>query len=279
MPLAESSVQPLQLPPSPSALSSAGTLASSTADHSIIDNRIATTLEGIRWSPVEVHVGAYHSRNLRLPDAPLARKRAGLWHHEERNNAIAAISRAFLRGDLEALWPFGLFLGRQYTLANIPFLRPTWLAIAVEVPAHARALSTLLPDFAIGQAYASHSTPWSPRMILTQAAMAELDVFMPTLLLNAVGGRHALSLPWYEYRSPETPGAIIELADKFDDQARQETAKRLLQYGFRRWPVFTRSRLTIDPATIPTRSRTRKSTHQRRWTAGGPTARKWDNRA
>jgi len=242
-------------------------MGSAAADVSITDNRIqgqATTSQPIRWSPAEVHVGAYASRDLRLPDEPLARKRAGLWHNEERNNAIAAITRAFLRGDLAELWPFGLLLGRQYTPTNIPFLRSTWLAIAVEVPEHARVLSTLLPEFAIGQAHVSHPTPWSPRTILTLAAMAEFETFMPTVLINAVGGRYALSLPWYDHRTQDNPGAIIELEDEFDEQARQETTTRLHQYGTRRWPVFTRSGLTIDPATIPIRSRTRKSAYQRR---------------
>jgi hypothetical protein len=101
-------------------------------------------------------------------------------------------------------------------------------------------------------------------MIVTLAAMAEFETFMPTVLINTVGGRYALSLPGYDHRTQDNLGAIIELEDEFDERARQETNRRLLQYGAHRWPVFTRAGLMIDPATIPSRSRTRRTAYQRR---------------
>ena len=143
-----SDASPIPLSPptaSPPALTAGDTFNLTAAPLvSVTENRFQSPTA--RSGPVEVHVGAYQSRTRRLPDEPLARKRAGLWHHEERNNAIAAIAVALVRGDLESLWPFGLFLGRQYTPFNIPFLLPGWLAIVVEVLEHARELGKLLPD-------------------------------------------------------------------------------------------------------------------------------------
>jgi hypothetical protein len=217
------------------------------------------------FAPLEVHVASYACAKQSLPSDALRRKQSGIWFQHARNEAIAAITRAFLGGDLDALWQFGLFVGRQFTAASVPFLRPIWLAIVVESLEHASELMKLLPEVSLDRAYATADKGWQPMSIVTMARLSQIDYFMPTVVVNAVGGRHALELPQgFAARGSDSPTAVIELDDAFDDQAAKDTTRRLERYGIRRWPVYPESRLSFSPLDIPTRSRTRQTVYEKR---------------
>lgn len=236
-------------------------------DNLVTDNKIRNRhlLMFHENSPIEVHVSAYICARRNFTQGHLGRKREALWHDQKRNEAIAEITRAFLAGDLEALWQFGLFVGRQYTAASVPFLMPNWLAVVVEGLEHGTELQKLLPELALDRAYPAVTTSWQPMSIVTMTRLSQTNYFMPTVVIDAVGGRHALELPQdFDARGADCPAAVIELDDAFDDKAIKDTTRRLEQYAFRRWPVYPESRLSFNPLDIPTRSRTRQTVYQKR---------------
>jgi hypothetical protein len=216
------------------------------------------------WAPVVVHVGTYACPKCFLPADALQRKRQGIWNNEPRNVAIAAIATAVATGDLQSLWTFGLFNGRQYTTASVPFLGPGWLTVVVEGLEHAGELRTHL-NLPISQAFPPSEAAWEPHSIVTLAFIQSCDYFQPTVVINAVGGRYALDLPaGFSARPEYNPAAIIEFDDAFDERAVSDTTQRLTEYGCRRWPIYPERRLGFDPAAIPTRSRAAKSRYQQR---------------
>jgi hypothetical protein len=226
------------------------------------------------WSPVEIHLANYSCPNLALSDDRLDRKRRGYWRNQHRNSAVAAIASSMATGDLHTLWEFGLFQGRQFTASSLPFLKPQWLAVVVEGVEHAQQLNKLLPNYGLRRAFAPQQTSWQPLEIVTLAAIEEYDWFVPAVVINGVGGRFALDLPEdFAARPADDPAAIIELDDAFDDRAVKHTNRRLLEYGYRRWPVYPEHRLSFDPTAIPTRGRTAKTAYERRvegWTRNEP---------
>lgn len=123
--------------------------------------------------------------------AALDRKRITIWQNEARNGLIAEIAEASAERRIEPLWENGLLLDD----AEFPIAEPGpgWVAVLVESLEHARALSSLLPDWAVlagtpDAAIGDLGMEGQYRSIITVVRAYPIVPFAPDVLIVALGG-------------------------------------------------------------------------------------------
>jgi hypothetical protein len=180
--------------------------------------------------------------------APPERKRRGYWHSEARNDLIAGVARALSAGDREALWRHGLFLDGD--AAAGPAGRA--VTLLVESPRHGRELLRRLPGWRLWAlapppgpaAEVIDSDPLRARVlrdvILTWAradrlAAYEFDV---QVVVRADGQPWPLAFRGFPPPCPSVGHEVllIDVADDFDNEAREATRARQRDYAARGWP-------------------------------------------
>jgi hypothetical protein len=187
--------------------------------------------------PVTVHIAQYVMPQRSIPESPLDRKRAAIWQNENRNQALAALARGFAAGDCSALWKCGLLQDDNNQCAGplLPSL-PT-VVVIVESIEHAAELAKLLPEFGVVAARAIVAGSAAPRRmaihwIMTLVAAHQAERIPAEVVINAVGGPHALDLPNWT-AAAQGRGHVVDLTDEWDDQAEYDTQVRLIAYSRR----------------------------------------------
>lgn len=203
---------------------------------------------------IEVHVGVYDCRQMTLAADPLERKRQSIWHNEPRNHALAEIAQALVSREEASCWSHGLLLksGGISSIMELPW--PTAITVVVESLEHATALSSLLPDFAVFSTMpqARRCRPartMTCRWIMTLVAASQQDHLGADVVINAVGGPHALVLDNWPSEN-QSKAILIDVADQFDMRAERDTEARLIRYSrTMRQLIGAESVLGRDPRT------------------------------
>jgi len=169
--------------------------------------------------------------------SPLERKRATIWHNDQRNDLIADIALAMGNGDIGTLSHRGGFLPEHVDLlTTIP---NPGIAILVESAGHGRELLRRLPHWTLNTAIPDDDGALESgtchRSIVTQA-FASHGVFA-NILVRATGTASPLMVRGFP--SMQQRGAIVlfDLADCFDVHAIRDTHERIADYRSRGWPV------------------------------------------
>ena len=168
----------------------------------------------------------------------LARKRAAIWHNDQRNEFIAAVVRALTGKAVHTSVRLLDHLDRD-TVTILKAYRPATVSILVEGSEHGQALLELLPgwNLRLKTADASSAIPCSHRTIYSETRGADEDLDTD-VLIRANGGRGPLNVNAFPRRGGKSPQPLlIDLADDFDDAARTDTKLRLEQYRKRGWTV------------------------------------------
>ena len=191
-------------------------------------------------------------------DKPTAyqRKRHRFWANDARNDALADIARAAAAGDMAALWEHGLMLGEQDWFQRHD--RHLSVVIMAEVMEHARQLQQRLPSWSIAckvpgsieqQRQAGQHADWQQarldRCIVTSVYAEQIGI-NADVVIRADGTAARWNLNCGPFSDAAgMPLAIIDLLDDADEQAQQDTLRRILDYQRRGWPVAGK------PANLP----------------------------
>ena len=198
---------------------------------------------------------------IRVPEEPLARKRAAIWHNQVRNQLIAELAQASADGDLERLESHF----RVDPSAPVFTAGEKSTVIVVEALEHVRELSRLLPGWEIVPAqspdrFAGVFQP-SRRRIVTALAMSQMPDYRAETVIRADGGHGGIRPPAnatpLEAAAP--PTVVIDLLDDFDHAYLAASQSRALAYrdqGFTlRCPEWLLHVDSQDTRTRRTRSR------------------------
>jgi hypothetical protein len=172
--------------------------------------------------------------------SPLERKRAAYWLNQPRNDFLATVVAALSAGDREALWGCGLLLADKD--ANLLGDGPA-VTVLVESTEHGGELLRRLPGWDLVSEVpgaASAPNPWKlrplDRTVLTYRAAVRRKR-LDTDVLVVAGAEWPAEVNGFP---PRGPGAgrevvVIDLADDFDNNAKEATRRRLRDYAFRGW--------------------------------------------
>jgi hypothetical protein len=190
--------------------------------------------------------------------AALERKRRSYWSNDRRNALIAAVAGAFRAGNRESLWQHGLFLAEDEGAFLFEDRRS--VAILVESAEHGRELHRRLPGWNLWDAMPTPPTPnnlppgvqsiWDlgvlDQVILTLARASRLETVYTDMFVVASGQGWPDALRGFPPRSVrgDHQVVLVDLADDFDEVARQATLRRQRAYAGRGW------RLTNTPAWL-----------------------------
>jgi hypothetical protein len=173
--------------------------------------------------------------------SPYERKRQAYWHNHARNDALAAVARAWRGGDEEALWEQGLLLGQKP--AGLWEAGPPSVTVLVESPAHGRELLGRLPGWRL-EALLPKVMPatgpgWARPLdgVVLTARAAACWARLPTdVLIRADGGGWPLGMLAL---APHAGGEalLVDVLDDADGPAAAATRRRLADYAARGWHV------------------------------------------
>ncbi len=183
--------------------------------------------------------------------AALERKRCSYWHNDRRNGWIATVAGAFRAGDSEPLWEHGLLLAEDEGAFLTADRRS--VAILVESVEHGRELCRRLPSWKLFDAVPRPPQPnnesedgqsiWDlgvlDRAVLTLTRASRLENVYTDVLVVASGQGWPDALPGFPPRSwrGDHQVVLVDLADDFDDGARQATMLRHRAYTDRDWLI------------------------------------------
>jgi hypothetical protein len=179
----------------------------------------------------------------------LERKRRSCWHNERRNDLIAAVAAAFQTGDHARLWEQGLLLAEDEDALLTVGARS--VAILVESVEHGRELRRRLPGWNLWDTVPTPpkrndlppglNSIWDlgtlDKVLITLVQASRLASVHTDVLLIASGQGWPDAVPGFP---PRLAGAdhqvrVVDLADDFDDVARQATLRRQRDYASRGW--------------------------------------------
>jgi hypothetical protein len=159
----------------------------------------------------------------------LDRKRRTIWRNADRNKAIAKLATAFAADSIRPLHEMGTLLDAE----GIDVAVSAGIDILVETLEHAGTLAAVLPQARVN-AYGANrrarrqaEVGTSPISITTILSAYKDRGYRPSVLINAIGGPHALDL----FTPQELDDRLIlELADEYDEVARRDFYRRLGGY-------------------------------------------------
>jgi len=199
--------------------------------------------------------------SIRVPEEPLARKRAAIWCNSVRNELIAEIAQASADGDLERLEShFRVDPGAPLFTAG-----GKCTVIVVESLEHARELLRLLPGWEILSAQTSNlqASVFQPtnRRIVTMLATSQMPNYRADIVIRADGGKGGIRPPAapspFEAAARQT--VLIDFVDDIDHAyvtASQSRARSYSDQGFAlRCPEWLLRADTHNTRTPGTRSR------------------------
>lgn len=213
---------------------------------------------GPRYLPtVTVHrVGPFTYPDDQVHDA-LQRKRQYIWHNKCRNVEIARLAQACLAGDRAVLREYTYHtevinqsgsdndensIYSDDTVNDMPSSSPNTV-ILVESPEHARALKKMLRDWPVlnsvdnaGARAQQADTPLMPQQAIVTWTRACRDGLAADVLIRADGsaaGHHDAFGPHIALNN--RPMTIFDVHDDFDDEAKQNTARRNHEYKAREY--------------------------------------------
>jgi hypothetical protein len=170
----------------------------------------------------------------------LERKRAMVWHNPARNDFLARVSRAIGARDRTALRALGV---RRRDLRLPAGTDPLRVIVLVESTEHGRWLSPLLPGWKMHDAVARSRSPATtpngaiPCLVgpaIVTIARAALSALRADVVVLASGRVESLDLagaPGSEADDGAAhPITLIDLDDRFDRQAAENSGRRILEY-------------------------------------------------
>jgi hypothetical protein len=166
----------------------------------------------------------------------LDRKSQAIWHNNKRNDAIAELADAIVMDDEQTLSRRSENLAQLQAPSAASSPRT---AILVDSSEHGRQLAERLPDWKLIAAIpdedgliADGNGPNNLEII--SEAMAASDGIDADVILCA-SGCPSVARNFPPQRA--APVLIVDFADEFDEQARQETRQRIEAYRQRGWTV------------------------------------------
>ncbi len=177
--------------------------------------------------------------------SPLERKRRSYWLNASRNDALAAVARAFRARDQPTLWAHGLLLGDRP--AALPRTARLSVTILVESPAHGRELLARLPGWRLEARLpgVESSAPggWEALarpldgVVLTALAAAGWPRLATDVLVRADGGA---GWPLRVAAPAPVSGAealVVDVLDDADGPAAAASRRRIAEYADWGWIV------------------------------------------
>lgn len=169
--------------------------------------------------------------------SPLERKRAAIWHNDQRNDVVTNLALAIANQDVETFQPRREFLNEHVDLLN-QYPNPG-IAILVESIEHARELQQRLPEWTLNTAIPDQDGTLDSgtchRSIVTQAFASH--GIHTDVLIRATGTSSPLMVRGFPSVGQRRAIVLFDLADDFDSQAIRDTRERISDYQSRGWIV------------------------------------------